>query len=292
MRRWWRGLKRGEQLTLLGSVVALVVGIFAAIPSYNVFFLSDSPSPAPLAAASQTVSPSSSVNAGPLVTANIAFMDESPRFALSTSLDEEAQKLFTGGSGGLEVLPTRLRESGASYVYGIVLQMSLQTKSEKPVRITNVRPKDMRSSPPVGGTFVEYPSGSDSPTYQVKFDMNDPIPTARELTEASGPGDPFFKKKTLSITNRDDVVLVMSFSTSLWSGSFEIGVDYVADGKAGQISVTDQGRPFRLSALNCRPGGKYAEYREVWAALGQDEGADPNLYQLGRKRHPESVFSC
>jgi hypothetical protein len=41
MRAWWRSLRRPEQVTLIGVLVTLVVGLLGALPAYLIFFTQD-----------------------------------------------------------------------------------------------------------------------------------------------------------------------------------------------------------------------------------------------------------
>jgi hypothetical protein len=68
MQRWWISLKRGEQITVIGLAVTLLVGLVGVLPAYLAFFAeSDDASPTTLPVMSSTISappPSTNESAG------------------------------------------------------------------------------------------------------------------------------------------------------------------------------------------------------------------------------------
>ncbi|GAA0909017.1 hypothetical protein [Virgisporangium aurantiacum] len=171
-------------------------------------------------------------------------------------------------------LEKRLREVGGYYAGSVVLQISLQAVGNVPIRVSDVRLSNIKREPPINHTLVAYPTGADEKTFKMTFDLDEPVPVAKEYSDTGGAGQPFFQNRTLTLNQSDDDVLLLAISVEKWSVSFGVSIDYVVNGQRGVVEVKDEGRPFRVTGYNCpRPGQTYTPYQQIWDALpGTDNG--------------------
>lgn len=222
------------------------------------------------------------------ITSKVAFFNAVPRMALAGPIDSTARDLIRQyPSQDLSKLEAHLRAAGAFYVGSFEIQVAIQTKSDLPVRITDVRPTDIRRSNSISSTLILFPGGGDTDPYRMVFDMNDPTPRAKETEDSDKPGTLYFANHTLFATNNEDVVLSIKVVMGSGSGQFAIAAEYSIGGEVKQLVITDEGRPFRLSAFNCAPGSAFARYSTVWGETPGSNGA-----QMDELSDPAHQWSC
>ncbi|MGC4804170.1 hypothetical protein [Micromonospora sp. DT233] len=212
------------------------------------------------------------------------------------SLENSAADGYT-----LDRLAEELRAAGGADVPEQTLRLALEGRRNQPIRVSSVKPVNIRRTKPHAGTLLIVPPQDSGNTLEMMFNFDEVEPQARIAESRDGgfefrPGGPFFQKKTITIKDAVEDVLVIRSVVTRWAVSFDIRIDYYLGDQAKFAIIDNDGHPFSFSPTNCVErsrnaadgtslGGGYAGYEHVWALRddfqGIEEAATPNRYPLG-----------
>ncbi|WP_089155483.1 hypothetical protein [Micromonospora sp. NBS 11-29] len=164
----------------------------------------------------------------------------------------------------------------------------------------SIKPVNIRRAKPYNGTLLLVPPQDSGNAVEMMFDFDETEPRARvavggEDGAAPQPGEPFFQKKTLTIEDAVEDVLVIRSTATRWAVSFEIRIDYRLGDQAKHVVIDDGGHPFALSPPNCTDRSRrsadgsgddgHASYERIWELSGDfqaiKEVSGPDRFPLG-----------
>ncbi|MFI7455435.1 hypothetical protein ACIBQX_48810 [Nonomuraea sp. NPDC049714] len=178
-------------------------------------------------------------------------------------LDQAQQtQLKAYPNSDLQALAARVKTEGGAYLDALAVQIRLERLTDKEVRVTNVTVEELRRTDPLNGTVVIVSDQGGQPSSELYFDLDAPVPVAREAPRADAPGAAYFAKRTLLFRPKDkDAILVVHATTSRYTAQFALHVQYAVEGERGvrTLIVKDQdGQPFRVAACRAKP------YQDGW----------------------------
>ncbi|WNV85610.1 hypothetical protein [Umezawaea sp. Da 62-37] len=127
-------------------------------------------------------------------------------------------------------------------------EITLEGRRTAEVVVTDMRPKLVSPcEPPLDGSLIETPNqgGGDKFRFGVAVDRPNPVMT----TIGGGVAPfPYFEQKTIKLPKGEKNVVTVEATTSGGYCRWTIEVDYLADGKRGQMSITaPDGKPFAVT---------------------------------------------
>jgi hypothetical protein len=239
-------------------------------------FTSDSPSPALTVTAEPTILDdqgySMATPHGALPSARLRQMMTKEDIATSSGFLSSVQAI---GGTNVGVLSIRLVATGGS---------------AKGVRILDIRPVNLHRTKPLDGTLFLIPSQAGNATLRMMFDLDEPVPVARQVGRpppcrlvtkgdmtlcvptadpypawfADGhqdlvtyPGSSFFDNQTISLASHEQQVLDIRAEVEKSFATFDLEIDYIVGGASGSIQrmvVSNHRQPFRVTGMS--PGAK------------------------------------
>ncbi|GAA1520205.1 hypothetical protein GCM10009677_61820 [Sphaerisporangium rubeum] len=170
-----------------------------------------------------------------------------------------------------------LQAVGAASVNKQYLTIKLAGPRNQSISIDEIRPVNIKRTKPLTGALVNFPPQDGGEALQMILDFDEAQPQARDKAgkdfEEAKPGDIYFRNRTITLKNGfEDTVIIKSITTR-WSVSFELRIDYRISGKPKHLILTNNGRPFALTALNCTRPTKLIpdgwidgriSYQDIW----------------------------
>lgn len=139
------------------------------------------------------------------------------------------------------------RNAGAINEQSTALRLVFSGESTQGVRILDITPVILKRAPPWhGDLFGFYPQGTE-PTVQTSLDLDDTFPAVTD----SATGRPYFEEKTIILRQGEQEVVIMRVTASRGYVAYELKVEYLVGTQERSVTLTDRGRPFELSAVNC-----------------------------------------
>lgn len=139
-----------------------------------------------------------------------------------------------GGNNGRDVYTQALQAGGYSLSQEKV-NLQLSTSSADEVTVTGIKPVNIQRAPIATGAVIDNPSGA-GPTYEIGFNMDQPVPSARH--DVSGRlGGPFFDTVNPGVTKGHPITLVLDFQAHAGSAAFNVEIDYSSNGNQGSQLV-------------------------------------------------------
>ncbi|MFI9643975.1 hypothetical protein ACIG87_28665 [Micromonospora sp. NPDC051925] len=211
------------------------------------------------------------------------------------SLDNPAADGYT-----FDRLAKEMRAAGGADIPEQTIRLAIEGRRNQPIRIDSVKPVNVRHDKPYGGTLLLVPPQESGTVVEMMFNFDEVEPQARTAVggEGSGyePGEPFFRRRTVTIKDAvEDVLMIRSVATR-WAVSFDIRIDYRIGDQAKSAIINDDGHPFSFTPARCvdssgsgADGSLLSEghvsYEHIWALRddfqGIDEAAKPDRFRLG-----------
>jgi hypothetical protein len=170
-------------------------------------------------------------------------------------------------------LDARLRAHGAVDLRKLSLRIALEGRSNEELRILDIRPVDVVRTAPVAGTLFYIPPQEGAATLRMIVNLDDPLPVVR--TAVIGSGDelvgtrPFFEENTIRLRDRERDVILLRATAERYSVRFKLEVEYLIGAKRKHAVIDDDGRPFRVTGMNCTAEPGIASYANAYE-LGND----------------------
>jgi hypothetical protein len=164
--------------------------------------------------------------------------------------------------------------SAASPVYGSIvrqgidyrmmkLRLLLEGRRAEEVRIIDIVPEVIERKDPTQGTFFDVPpQGVDD---DINLDLDLDSPNLVLLTAGSNPGPPFFESKTISLKDREQVVLQIHVVAQMYYYSYRFKIIYFIGGEKREQIVSNGNMPFEITGPRCTPDRKALSYKTVYA---------------------------
>jgi hypothetical protein len=205
-----------------------------------------------------------------------------------------------GDPGSLSKLITELRGRGGANPDELRLLITLEGRRNQPIFVDDIRPVNISYAAPYAGTLVNIPPQEGGETLKMMFDFDEFEPRARVFDNSEDPegepGDLYFNNNTLTIKERKQDSIAIKSVVSRRAVTFDIRINYRVGGRAGQLDIDNQGKPFALTPMNCPEKTKPTEggwiqgrmaYREIWE---MKEGKATQVAQPGN--HPADSPFC
>ncbi|WP_440107710.1 hypothetical protein [Streptosporangium sp. H16] len=209
------------------------------------------------------------VREGIRATVEIVYLDDEGRSkAMPSAFQPDADltaSMANPGSAANPALDNRLHSMGAVHVGALSLRLTLEGRLNQEIRVLDIRPVFVgQRSAPLDGTLFYAPPQEADPVMNMIFDMDALSPLAHEVNDDGSVGKPFFEKNTISLPDTEqDTVIIRTF-TKKHTLTFFMRMKYKVGGETRQMDIYDQGKPFRLTAMNCDRKQK-ARYRQAFA---------------------------
>ncbi|WP_405093688.1 hypothetical protein OG767_13390 [Micromonospora sp. NBC_01392] len=200
----------------------------------------------------------------------------------------------------LDRLAGELRAVGGAEVPKQTLRLTVEGHRNQPIRVDSIKPVNIHHQRPYDGTLLLVPPQEGGNTAEMVFNFDDVDPQARiALDDDNGgykPGEPYFLKKTLTIKDAAQDVVVIRSMTTRSAVSFEIQIDYHIGDEARHIVIDDGGHPFSVSPMRCADRSTldadgalisqgHASYQKILARSGAsgaiDDVRNPGRFELG-----------
>jgi hypothetical protein len=135
------------------------------------------------------------------------------------------------------------RSRGGVDPFSSNVQLVVEGNAEKAVRITNMSLlKTCRA--PLSGTLFESPSAGNEPSILIDFNLDSPNSVAQTVTRQD-----YFSRYTISLQPGEVQVIQISALTERYYCQYEIQLDVLVGARATVETVTDDGKPFQVSAI-------------------------------------------
>ncbi|WP_146174891.1 hypothetical protein [Umezawaea tangerina] len=127
-------------------------------------------------------------------------------------------------------------------------EVTLEGRRTSEVVVTDMRPKLVAPcEPPLDGSLVETPAQGAGDKFRFGVAVDRPNPVMMTIGGGTAPF-PYFEQKTIRLPKGEKNVVTVEATTSGPHCRWTIEVDYIADGKRGQMSVTAPGgKPFEVT---------------------------------------------
>lgn len=144
----------------------------------------------------------------------------------------------------------------------LAVSLQVNTAIEKPVIVTGVNARVLRRRQPVSGIYLG-PTGGGAmfeKAWGVGLD-SDP-PDQRVLDGLSGVAWDF----PISVGRSDSAILTVVGTTEKYDVDWVVDIAYVVDGKAGVVTVNDDGKPYRVTSFTAARESFRVDFdgRVVW----------------------------
>ena len=156
-----------------------------------------------------------------------------------------------------QVAATLVNQSGTAYLSifrsigavnqaQTVLRLIFTGESSQGIRILNITPVITKRAAPWRGDLFEFPIQGVAPTIKTSLDLDSDLPVVED-----GTGRPYFEDNTITLQEGEQEVFFVQVTASRGFVAYELRVDYLIGSQERDITVTDHGQPFELSAVNC-----------------------------------------
>lgn len=144
-------------------------------------------------------------------------------------------------------------KAGAYAAPGLLLDLNFESTSQQTLDITNIRPVGITRRPIATGDAVWIGSQGGGSSLNMTFDLDDANPIAKQGVGEPQQGQPFFGPRYMNVSAGSSQTASMRLYAYLGAYTFDIEVDYELDGAQYQLILTDDGKPFRITAFTCEP---------------------------------------
>lgn len=188
-------------------------------------------------------------------------------------------------------LAQQIRAAGGADLDQLSLRLLLEGRSSQEIRVVDIEAVDIKREPPYSGTLFSVPPEAGPTNLQMIFNLDESFPRAREAVYTTNPYTPepgalFFSKTSIPLPDRHQELVVARFRTEKNAVSFAIRIAYVIGGERRQMTIDDNGKPFRVtSSSQCSPDSSEPSYDSVYE-LGIGAG-----HSIGQVTDP-TKYSC
>lgn len=166
--------------------------------------------------------------------------------------------------------------AGAINLAQTVLRLVFTGESQQGVRILNITPIILKRAAPWHGDLFYFPLQGEAPIIRTSLDVDDSFPTVTD----SATDQPYFEEKTITLHQGEQAVVTTQVTATRGFVAFTLRVDYLVGTQQREITITNRGRPFELSAVNCIRKN-FMSYSLVFSGLNQtlNDAQQPSQFQ-------------
>ncbi|MBN1173607.1 MAG: hypothetical protein JXA67_15665 [Micromonosporaceae bacterium] len=183
----------------------------------------------------------------------------------------------------------RLRHEGAFDVGTLSLRLIFEGRRNQRIQVSNISLSNIHTMTPVRGTLISANAEGADENEPIVFDLSESLPLAREAPKDDNPGPPYFKKKTISLADHEQVVvLVEVYAKPKTATEFTLDVQYLIGGETRRLTIDNHDQPFRVTSISCNePGSYYSDYERAYTMEVSPQGfalalaSDPHRVQTG-----------
>jgi hypothetical protein len=128
-----------------------------------------------------------------------------------------------------------------------VLRLIFTGESKQGIRILNIAPIILKRAAPWHGDLFEFPLQGIAPTVQTNLNLDDTLPVVTD----GKTGQPYFANDTITLRQGEQEVVIMRVTATQGYVAYTLRVDYLVGTQQHDVIISDQGKPFELSAVNC-----------------------------------------
>jgi hypothetical protein len=188
----------------------------------------------------------------------------------------EMSALAPGNFDATEQLTNDLRARGWRDVGRLTLRVALQGRSNREIRVVDIRPTEIQRMPPLHGSLFYLPPQEGAASIVLLLDLDNPSPVANAVARYDEwgpvPGRPFFESSTIRLGDRDEDVVMIRATAQRSAVKFRLKLRYLIGGDLKETVIDDHGRPFGITPLNCVRRG-IASYQVAYTWDGRVEHA-------------------
>lgn len=146
------------------------------------------------------------------------------------------------------------------------LKLVVEGNRTHPVQVTGLR-LIKHCQQPLDGTLFASPPGGSNPTLRIGFNLDSPASIAQDYRGSFYPypmsGD-YFAEHTISLSRSEVQTLQVSAITTKQYCEYILELTAVDGGTTVTETITDHGRPFRVTALKFANQDPYSDYKALY----------------------------
>ncbi|WP_255953537.1 hypothetical protein [Streptomyces odontomachi] len=192
----------------------------------------------------------------------------------------ERAMLSRPGAAATPAFDRLMHTRGAVSVDDLTVRLTLTGHRNQQINILDIRPAIVERTAPLSGTFFCVPPQGGVSTMTMVFDMDRPSPLARDA-EVTALGRPFFGRRTITLHDREQRVVIARAFTADHYVAFRLNVTYMLGDKKKHTVIDDHGKPFQVTAIS--PGKGYRSVFSLQADYSVCRSAGQDLPAAARK---------
>jgi len=154
------------------------------------------------------------------------------------------------------------KHAGAADVNFSITDLLLEGATRRDVTILDMRAKIVKRGPPLAGAEIGCASAGSIDALCVAFNLDEETPIARKIVESIRPGTPYFQGNVVELKKGEQQPFEVLALTNRHYVEWEIEADVRIDNKDRTVTISNHGKPFKITAS----GKSYGRYYEwLWA---------------------------
>ncbi|MEV4005402.1 hypothetical protein [Actinomadura sp. NPDC049753] len=129
------------------------------------------------------------------------------------------------------------------------LRVDLEGRRENSLLIKEIKARIIRRAPPLAGAFVNGPPQGDGDVVQLGFDLDSSDLSARETTVQGEFRGRYIDSKFITLQRGEQIPINVVAATAKYYCEWVIEVTVWTNGRDQKMTIDDDGRPFRSTAL-------------------------------------------
>jgi hypothetical protein len=173
------------------------------------------------------------------------------------------------------------KSAGAVDVGRAIYDVLLEGRTHRDVSLVDMRARILKREPVLTGAEIRCASAGAIEAIGVGFNLDEPSPSARSISnlETGELGEPYFARGNIVALKKSEIqpFQIVAFASRDYL-EWEIAARVIVDGDEKEITIDNNGQPFRITGAAESPPG-YARYYEwVWYEM------PPRLYSSDQPR--------
>jgi hypothetical protein len=140
------------------------------------------------------------------------------------------------------------------------VKVTVEGLNRSPVLIESMRARIVSRTPPISGSVLRCVVEGVLPAVEIGFNLDEPSPIARTMTEDGSLGTPYFEGAGLTVAEGEHVILAVTAFAEECFCRWVIEMTALVDGNMETFTIDDGGRPFETSAIVTVPARRIYLY--------------------------------
>jgi hypothetical protein len=252
MPRWWRSLKRGDQIAISSVAVTIIIGLAAVIPTYKVFFASGVENPSRSTGHDATpLAPGASTSWSEPLSVNVRWPAlEQCDGATEVAVQDggPAPDTIRWAVQQVDVRSTIVDSGGVAWGGGF-LTLLLSARGDAAISITSLKQVIFRSLP-MRTRWVYTPQGGCGDIYERIFNLDLDGGTIEDAGTQGGVGSGQAPPsaplgRAFLVTRTDPARIVVDAHSCRGRYEWGLRINYVVNGQERRLDVGSANAPFR-----------------------------------------------